>query len=34
MQVKIPSQEKMFGDKESEEEEAESPVKTGEDNEP
>ena len=34
MQVKIPSQEKMFGDKESEGEEAESPVKTGEDNEP
>jgi len=32
MQVKIPSQEKMFGEKESEGEEAESPAKTGEEN--
>ena len=34
MQVKIPSQEKMFGDKESDGEEAESPVKAAEDSQP
>ena len=33
MQVKIPSQEKMFGDKESDGEEGDSPDKTNEDNE-
>jgi hypothetical protein len=34
MQVKIPSQEKMFGDKESDNDEAESPVKAAEESQP